>query len=137
MRVLIHTDIVLDLLLDRAPHAAAAAELFTAIENGRLTACMAATTVTAVHHLLVRALGAERAAQETRKLLTLCEVAPVARPVLEAALGTAFPDFDDAVVCESARHGGAELVVTRKLRDFSNGKLTAFSAAELVRLLPE
>jgi len=43
----------------------------------------------------------------------LFEVAPVNRLVLEEALTDDFTDFEDAVIYESARHIGADCIVTR------------------------
>jgi predicted RNA binding protein YcfA (HicA-like mRNA interferase family)/predicted nucleic acid-binding protein len=108
LRVLFDTDVVLDLLLDRQPFSAPAADLFSRVERGELRGYLCATTVTTVHYLAAKVIGTRRARAEVRRLLTLFEVAPVSRPILEAALAGAFADFEDAVIYEAARHVDAQ-----------------------------
>jgi predicted nucleic acid-binding protein len=45
MKLAIDTNVVLDLLLNRAPFADAAAAVFTQIESGAVTACVCANTI--------------------------------------------------------------------------------------------
>ena len=86
MKVLVDTNVVLDLLLDRAPHAEAAAQVFSFIERNVLSGCLCATTLTTVHYLAAKVVGRQKSLKEIRKLLHLFEVATVNRAVLEAAL---------------------------------------------------
>lgn len=135
MKLLLDTNIVLDLLMDRTPFADAAAALFSKVEDGSVTGYLCATTVTTVHYLLAKALGAAQAEQEIAKLLQLFEVAPVNRGVLAAALETGFSDFEDAVIHEAACHAGADAIVTRNLRDFSRSRLPVYGSDEMIRIV--
>ena len=72
---------------------------------------------------------------EVRRLLTLFEVAPVNRPILEAALAGAFADFEDAVIYEAARHVNAQAIVTRNTRDFKQSVIPIHPPSELVHIL--
>lgn len=51
MRVLFDNSIVLDVLLDRQPHADAAAILMSLVDTGKVEGLLCATTVTKVHFL--------------------------------------------------------------------------------------
>ena len=135
MKVLFDTNIVLDLLMDRAPFANAAVALFAAVEHGALQGYLCGTTVTTVYDLTAKVLGGKRAHEEVGKLLTLFEVAPIGRPVLESALASDLGDFEDAVVYQAARHAGAQAIVTRNLKDFQGADLPVYSSAELVKIL--
>jgi predicted nucleic acid-binding protein len=135
VKVLFDTNIVLDVLMDRAPFADAAVALFVAVEHGALQGYLCGTTVTTVYYLTAKVLGAKRAQEEVGKLLTLFEVAPVGRPVLESALASEFGDFEDAVVYQAARHAGAQAIVTRNLKDFQGAGLPVYSSVELVKIL--
>ena len=118
MRVLFDTDVVLDLLLDRQPFSTPAADLFSRVERGEIRDFLCATTVTMIHYLAAKVIGTGRARAEVRRLLTLFDVAPLNRTVLEAALLGAFADFEDVVIYEAARHVDAQALVTRNTRDF-------------------
>jgi predicted nucleic acid-binding protein len=129
------TNIVLDLLLDRKPFANAAAQLFSRMETGRLAGCVCATTVTTIHYLATKILGATKARTHITTLLSLFEVAPVNRPVLEAALSSAFKDFEDAVIHEAALNVGVQALVTRDVTGFKNARIPVYTPDELLHIL--
>ena len=135
MRILFDTNIVLDVLMDRMPFSDAAVELFAKVEDGTIIGYLCGTTVTTVYYLASKVVGADRARVEVGKLLTLFEVAPVSRPVLESALVADFNDFEDAVVHEAACHVGADAIVTRNQKDFRKSAISVYSSAELARIL--
>ena len=133
--MLFDTNVVLDVLLDREPFSTTAAELFSYVERGALSGYLCATTLTTVYYLASQAVGANQARQEVSKLLKLFEVAPVNRAVLEAALVSRLPDFEDAVLYEAALQAGAQGIVTRNRRDFKRTKLPVYAPEELHRML--
>ncbi|QOX78345.1 PIN domain-containing protein [Trichlorobacter lovleyi] len=135
MKILLDTNIVLDLLMDRMPFADAAAELFSKVEDGSATGYLCGTTITTVYYLAAKVVGTPKAQEELKKLLSLFEVAPVNRPVLQSALAAGFGDFEDAVIHESAGHVGAEAIVTRNQKDFKKSKIPVYSAEEVVKVL--
>jgi predicted nucleic acid-binding protein len=135
LRVLFDTDVVLDLLLDRQPFSTPAADLFSRVERGEIRDFLCATTVTMIHYLAAKVIGTGRARAEVRRLLTLFDVAPLNRTVLEAALLGAFADFEDAVIYEAARHVDAQALVTRNTRDFKQSVIPIHQPSELLHIL--
>lgn len=135
MKILLDTNIVLDLLMDRMPYADAAADLFSRVEDGTVIGYLCGTTITTVFYLASRTIGAVRAREEIGKLLSLFEVAPVNRNVLESALDVDFQDFEDAVIHESACHVGADAIVTRNRKDFSTSRIAVYSSEEMARIM--
>jgi len=85
--------------------------------------------------LAAKVLGAGPARVEIGKLLSIFEVAPVNRPVLEAALDLDLADFEDAVLHEAARQVGAEAIVSRDRHHFKRTGVPAYTAEELLRAL--
>ncbi len=137
MKVLLDTNVVLDLLLDREPWSKTAAKLFSRIESGTLEGYLGATTVTTIYYLAAKTVGANAARQKIRELLALCAVAAVNRPVLEAALDLEFTDFEDAVLHEAARQVGAEAVVTRDAAGFKKATLSILTPDECAGILEQ
>jgi predicted nucleic acid-binding protein len=131
VRVLFDTNVVLDVLLDRQPHAPDAVQLFAHVERGTIDGILGATTLTTVHYLAAKAVGDEQAREHIGTLLQLFDVAPVTRAVLEDALALDFGDFEDAVLHEAARHARADGVVTRNTPDFAAATLSVYTPAEL------
>lgn len=135
MKILLDTNIVLDVLMDRLPHSESATELFSRVEDGTVTGYLCGTTITTVCYLAAKAVGTPRAQEEIRKLLQLFEVAPVNRHVLESALVLDFNDFEDAVIHGAAGHVGADAIVTRNQKDFKKSRLPVYSAEEMTKIL--
>ena len=125
MRVLVDTNVVLDVLLAREPHVRPAAEVFALIERSHIDASICATTVTTVYYLLTQALARDDARDALRRLLGLFEIAPVNRSVIEEALGSAIADFEDAVLEKAAHLIGAETIITRNTKDFRRSTIKA------------
>jgi len=132
VRVLFDTNVVLDVLLDREPHAGVAARLFALVDRERLDGVVCATTVTTVHYLAAKAMGPRQASKLVREVLDLFAVAPVDSHVLDIALRLGFDDFEDAVVHEAARACGAAGIVTRNGGDFGRASLPVFDPQELL-----
>lgn len=135
MRLLFDTNVVLDLLLDREPFVETSAILLSRVEAGDLTGYLCATTITTIHYLATKTIGTKQALSEIRKLLSLFEVAPVNRPVLEEALETGFTDFEDGVLHEAARQVNAQAIVTRNGDDFRKAVLPVYSPEEVIQIL--
>ena len=136
MKVMVDTNVVLDLLLDRTPHAMNAAQIFSLIERNVIAGCLGATTLTTVHYLATKVVGSQKARWEIRKLLRLFEVTPVNRSVLEAALeAEGFRDFEDAVLHEAARQADADALVTRNESDFRKAVLAVYEPCELINIV--
>ena len=135
MIILFDTNVLLDVLLRREPHATAAVQLFAAVERGTLAGLIAASAVPTLYYLAAKAVGARQARTELRNLLKLFDVAPVTRVVLEDALSLPFPDYEDAILHETARHVGATGIVTRNQKDFKRAKLRVYTPDELVQIM--
>lgn len=137
MRAVVDTNVVLDLLLDREPWSAAAAQLFSQVESGKLEGYLCATTITTIHYLAAKAVGAQQARREIRKLLALCAVASVDQIVLEMATELEFADFEDAVIHEAARRVNAESIVTRDLAGFKKAAITVLTPEQCFTILEQ
>jgi len=135
MNVLFDTNVVLDVMLDRAPYSEPAAYLMTRVEAGEIVGFLGATTITTIFYLSHKALGKDRAQKEVAKLLSIFDIAPVNRPVLAAAMQSGFNDFEDAVLHEAARHAGIKSIVTRDVSGFKHSKIPVYSPEELIKML--
>ena len=132
MKVLFDTNVILDQLLAREPHVNSAEQLLSLVDANRIEGLICSTTVTTIHYLASRAVGAPTATQYIRTLLSIFNVASVDREVLRSALDLGFADFEDAVIHEAARQAGASAIVTRNGKDFARSALPVFSPSELL-----
>lgn len=132
MRVLVDTNVVLDVLLERRPFSEAAAQVFALVEESRIEGFLCATTLTTVDYLLGQALAPAKAREALQRLLSLFEIAPVNRPVLEQALRSGIADFEDAVLEQAGRLVAVDAITTRNVRDFGKSTVTVFDPLELI-----
>jgi hypothetical protein len=135
VKVLVSTEMVLDVLLDRQPDVVEAARIMSMVEAGDVSACLADTTVTIVHSVATRLVGRERADKEVHKLLLLFEIAPVTRVVLEGALLSRGSDLEDAILSEAAHHVGADALVTRRPDVYPDSRVAVYTPDRFLKAM--
>ncbi len=135
MRLLFDTNVLLDVLLKRQPHAVVAAQLLSKADVGALDGVVCADALTTVDYVAAKVIGPRASRRMLDELLRICSVAPVDRAVLERALRLDLPDFENALVHEAARAAGAEAIVTRDTEGFSRGSIPALHPLELLSTL--
>ena len=134
-RVVVDTNVVLDVLLERPPFVADAARLLAAVVERRVAGVLAGHAVTTVHYVYRRGRTREVARQKITALLSAFEVAPVGRAELTAALASPFDDYEDGVVHASAVAAQADAIVTRNGDDFGASTLPVYTPAEMLAVL--
>jgi predicted nucleic acid-binding protein len=135
VKVILDTHVVLDLLLPREPFVQAAVDIFCLVETTRIDACLCATTFTTIDYLLTRSLPVSDSRDALRRLISLFEIAPVNRSVIERALACRMNDFEDAVLAEAGHMAGASSIITRNRKDFALSGLKVFDPDEFLALM--
>jgi predicted nucleic acid-binding protein len=133
--ILIDTNIILDVLTGREPHAHSSRQVWIAIETGLARGLVAAHAVTTVEYLIHSHLGRARARRSIATMLTVFGVAPVDKTVLDQALELEMADFEDAVTAAAAHYAGCHWLVTRDLRGFRNSPVRSFTPEAALPLL--
>jgi len=133
--LLIDTDILIDVALDRRPHAAAAAELLDALERRRATGFVAWHTVANFHYLVVSKQGSSATKAFLLDLLRFVQVAPTSTDSVRYAAGLPMRDFEDALQVAAAVACGANTIATRNVRDYAQAPVRATTPTILLREL--
>ena len=97
IRVLLDTNVALDLFLEREPWFTQARPLWDAREAGQLIACLSASTLTDIYYISRKQVSVERAKQVVEVCLQGFEIIPVDLAVLQTALTLQGNDFEDNV----------------------------------------
>jgi predicted nucleic acid-binding protein len=134
-RILLDTNIVLDVLLDRRAHAEASTRVWAAVENGRAEGVLSAHAVTTIHYLVQKELGTTHAKRLVSAVLRVLKVAAVDGAIVQDALQLPFADFEDAVTAAAARAAGCRFVVTRDPKGFRQSPVSALTPEAVIPLL--
>jgi len=129
-RLLVDTNIVVDLLTRREEHYKEAQDLFTLSDEEKVKLVVSSLTFANTHYLLTRHLNKDEARKTLSKFKVLVEVAQLDDKIIELALASDFTDFEDAIQYYTAVVNGIDTIITRNLIDFKTSKLPVFTAKE-------
>lgn len=136
-RVLFDTNVVLDFVLDRSPHAAPAALLWAAAERNEIEAFLPAHGITTIFYLVARQHDQRFARRVLDDLLLVPSVAPVDGPILRRALALGWADFEDAVCAAAAEGVGCDAIISRDSKGFQKSPVRALEPRAALALLRE
>jgi predicted nucleic acid-binding protein len=131
LRILIDTDVLLDLALDRTPHADGAARVMGAVQRGTVSGIVAWHTISNLYYILTSFSDRTQALSFVRDLAAIVEVAPADSATLEIVLSLDMKDFEDAMQVAAAIAAGAERIVTRNSRDFRRSPIAVVAPGKL------
>jgi len=136
MNVLIDTNIVLDVLLQRNPYFQNAARISVLSEKGYICSYISASTVTDVFYVAMKELKNRNTVLELLKnLLITTRIASVTEAGIHEALDLEWDDFEDSVQYVAGKSISAEYIITRNPKDFANSQIKIMSPEEFVNFL--
>ena len=133
MRVLIDTNVILDILQKREPFFTDSYRaLRRALENDA-ECLISASAATDIFCVLRKSLGsAQQAKEHIDQLARVVSFADVQGMDIHTALMRAMPDFEDAVVDAVAERSGASYILTRNIKDFTGSVVPAILPADFL-----
>ena len=135
MTILLDTDVLIDLALDRDAHAAAATELLDLLEQRPGSAYVAWHTISNFYYLVSPSRGRAATREFIADLATFVEVAPTTTASLLYATGLGMRDFEDAMQVAAAAACGAQTIATRNTRDYARSPIRAATPRSLLKEL--
>lgn len=130
-RVLVDTNVVLDLLLQREPWLTEARPFWDARDVGRVFVCLLASVVTDIYYVCRKQVGRDGALKAVETCLTGFEIVPVDLALLQQALGMTGPDFEDNVQIACAQMAALDYIVTRNPADFRDSPIPVTEPSSL------
>jgi predicted nucleic acid-binding protein len=132
MKVFLDTNVLLDVLAERADFYDDAAAIWSLAEHGRLTGIIAAVSVTNIYYI-VRKLADHRTAMKAMvQMRDIFTLATCDGQVMSQAIDARMSDFEDAVQYFSALRAGAESLVTRNPKHFPRSTLPVVTPKEFL-----
>ena len=128
--MLLDTDILIDLALDRRPHSDPASELLDRIERGPENAFIAWHSVSNFYYVVAPSRGTANTRDFIVELTRFVAVASTDTESVRYAAQLPMKDFEDAMQVAAARACGARHIVTRNARDYRHSPIPAVSPQE-------
>jgi len=127
MRLLIDTDIILDVLLQREPHFTDSAAVMDWAEKNPGSAAVSWHSLANLH-----SLSKDGARNFLADLISFCEVPGTDTQDMEQALDLPFKDLEDAMQTAAALRFNAQAIITRNLTDFRKSPIQALSPKQIL-----
>ncbi len=128
--ILLDTDVLIDIALDRRPHSGPASELLDRIEHGAEGAYIAWHSVSNLYYIVAPARGGVSARDFIVELTRFVAVATADTEAIRYAAELPMEDFEDAMQVAAARACGARHIVTRNVRDYERSPIRAVDLQE-------
>ena len=135
MNVLIDTNVVLDVLLNRAPWVADSSAVWDAHRDGRISAHLAAFSLPTIFYIVRKQNDLAKAQDGVRVCLETLEIAPVVRSTLELARSQPLSDYEDNLQIACAIEAQLDAIVTRDPIGFAPSPIPAMTPTELLKRL--
>ena len=129
------TDVIIDFLIDREPHADNASRIFNLADQGMITVSTSTLSISNVHYIISKVVGDKKARSILQELLDLITILAVTRDDLKLALTSSFRDFEDATQHAVAQRGGVKSIITRNTKDYRKATLSVFSPADFIKII--
>ena len=125
MKVLIDTNIALDVLLKRTPYYEKSAGVLALSEKRKIDAYISASAVTDIYYITRKALKDKRATIDLlRRLVNVVKVAAVIDDNVRQALELEWDDFEDSIQYVAGESLQVEYVITRNPKDYERGSIS-------------
>ena len=125
MIVLIDTDVLIDVALDRRPFAGSAGQLLDTLQERRAEAYVAWHSLSNFYYMVAPKKGSPGAKDFIGDLLRFVDVSPTGTKDVLYAIGLPMADFEDALQCAAAVSCRADVIATRNVRDYRNSPVPA------------
>ena len=137
MRVLIDTNVILDLLCDRVGFAQDAEILFKLCETKQIEGFVSALSIPNIVYIMRKELDKERIGEIIQTLTSILTVVDLKGGDIPKAATLPMDDFEDALQSVCASRIRANFIVTRNGKDFVNSKVPAVKPGELLAKMTE
>jgi predicted nucleic acid-binding protein len=131
MKVLVDTNIVLDVLLERHPFSKDSFVIFQLANLKRISGFLSAASITDIFYLVRKQRrNSEEVYRMIDKLTELFSVIPVSETTISGALALRWKDFEDAVQYMAAKENGITHIITRNKADYETDDIPCVSPVE-------
>lgn len=135
-RILIDTDVILDLFFDREPFSKNAAKILSLCEKKDIIGFVTPVIISNVYYLLSQKAKQEKVIQKLKILMSILEVLVIDKNAIIVALNSEFKDFEDALQNYSAElNGEIDIIITRNTKDYKKSQIGIMNPENFLKLI--
>ena len=135
MKILIDTNVILDVLCNRAEFLEASSKVWKYCEVNQIEGYISALSVPNIVYILRKELTPQKTKQLIQQITMIFKVVDLKSTDLKVAAELLTSDYEDALQMSQASRIGADYIVTRNIRDFKDSKVPALKPLELLERL--
>ena len=133
MRLMVDTNIILDVLLEREPFFASSKAVLELCEKKTVHSFISASTATDIFYLIRKALqSTDEAYKALGHILDIVKVLTVTNEDVNAAFLKKAKDFEDCLLATCAKSNKCDGIVTRNEKDFDMFGITLYSPEDII-----
>lgn len=135
-KLLIDTNIIIDLLARREKFYLEAAGLFSLADKKKVKLSVSSLSFANTNYILLKEKRPDEARTILRKFKLIVNVLPLDDKVIDLALNdSGFNDFEDGLQYFSAIEHNQDIIITRNLRDFKKSEIPVMTAQQFLNTL--
>lgn len=135
MRILVDTNIILDVLCKRSDFVETSSKIWKLCETEQIDGCISAVSIPNIVYILRKELTPEKTCQIIHQIMMIFEVIELKASDLKKAAEMLVSDFEDALQMCCASRIKADYIVTRNIRDFKESPTPALTPSELLQII--
>jgi len=132
--ILIDTNIILDIALQRDPFFNVASVIFSLIDKKKIKGYITASSVTDIYYVLKKQVRNDIAKDFIADLIEVIDVINVDKNIIVEAILLKMKDFEDAIQVSAAKNNKIRIIVTRNKQDFHDSDLEVYTPEELISM---
>ena len=135
MKVLIDTNVILDVLYKREGFYADSLKIWKLCETRKLDGYISALSIPNIVYILRRELDPEKTLEVINNINLVFKIYDLKSDIIMQAAEKKTKDYEDALQMVTAQKLKASFIVTRNIKDFTGSKIIAVKPSELLERL--
>ena len=131
MKILIDTNVILDVLCNREAFVKDSLQVFRYCEANQIVGYISALSIPNIVYIMRKELDGDRIKEILTTLTSLFTVVDLREIDLIKAADLDFADYEDALQSVCASRAKVNYIVTRNIKDFKNSAVPAIKPSEL------
>ena len=136
MKYFFDSNVIVDAFTEREGSVEAERNLLYAAVIGMIKGVVSSKQMTDIYYILRKYVSDDKNRREILSILMKgLEIVPVDKELLEAALISPVPDYEDAVIVECAKRSNSSIIVTNDKTGFKNSGLDINSPSDAFKTI--